>query len=120
MNSEMFYSVCASNDIKLATQKTLPPQGEYRPMGEALQLYWSAYGNNFPKLAKCAERILKWPTVTTMIERAFSEISSHFTKQGNRMQAETLCDIHHNMRSSNEFMDALRAAASENKIVIDQ
>ena len=67
----------------------------------------------------CAERILKWPTVSTMIERSFSEVTAHFSKQGNRMHAETLCNIHHNNQSSNKFMDALRAAASANKIEID-
>ena len=115
----IFFSVCASNDIKLATTKSRPAQGRYCPLGDAIQLYWSTYSNNFPKLAKCAERILKWPTVSTMIERSFSEVTAHFSKQGNRMHAETLCNIHHSNRSSIEFMNALRAAASANKIEFD-
>ena len=111
--------VCPSNQIQLATTKTLPVQGNYRPVGEAIQLYWTAYGNNFSKLSKCALRILKWPTVTTMIERAFSEINAHFSKEGNRMQADTLCHIHHNNRNSIDFMNALQATASANKIEFD-
>ena len=113
------YSVCASNEIPLATTKALPPQGQYRPLGDAIQMYWSAYGNNFPKLAKCAERILKWPTVSTMIERAFSEMTSHFSKEGNRIHAETLLDIHHKKRASTDFIKALQATASAHKIETD-
>ena len=114
-----FHSVCASNQIQLAPTKTLPVQGPYRPVGGAIQLYWSSYGNNFSKLSKCSLRILKWPTVTTMIERAFSEINAHFIKEGNRMQADTLCNIHHNNRKSIDFMNALQATASANKIEFD-
>jgi len=51
-----------------------------------------------------------------MIERSFSEINAHFSKQGNRMHAETLCDLHRNMKSSNDFINALRSTAAENKI----
>ena len=47
-----------------------------------------------------------------MIERNFSEISSHFSKQGNRMHAETLCDIHHKMKSANEFIAALKMTST--------
>ena len=55
-------------------------------------------------------------TVSTMIERAFSEMTSHFTKEGNRIHAETLLDIHHKKQASTEFIKALQATANAHKI----
>ena len=102
--------VCSDNKIALATQKNRPAQGKFEPLGSALQKYWTTekYKRAFPKLAKCAETILKWPTVSTMIERGFSEVTAHFTKQGNKIHAETLSDIHQNNRSSVKFMTKLK------------
>ena len=104
--------VCSDNNIALATQKHRPAQGKFEPLGSALQKYWTTekYKRAFPKLAKCAETILKWPTVSTMIERGFSEVTAHFTKQGNRIHADTLSDIHQNNRSSVKFMTKLKTA----------
>ena len=45
-----------------------------------------------------------------MIERGFSEVTAHFTKQGNRIHADTLSDIHQNNRSSVKFMTKLKTA----------
>ena len=51
-----------------------------------------------------------------MIERSFSEISAHYKKQGNRIHAETLCDIHRNAKSSINFIEALQTTATAYKI----
>ena len=59
-------------------------------MGFALEKYWTKYANNYPKLAKCAFVLLKYPTSTTSVERAFADITAHFTKQNNRIHCETL------------------------------
>ena len=84
--------------------KNIPKQGEYQPLGSGIQKYFEKYENTFPKLARCASVLLRWPTSSTALERNFSEISSHFNKQGNRIHCETLCDIHHGMSNSLLFI----------------
>ena len=77
-------------------------------MGTILKQYWDRYGSEFPKMAACAKVLLQWPTVSTEIERSFSEISAHYSKQRNRMKAETLLDIHHSTKSAHEFFKMLK------------
>ena len=115
------FLVCAENNIPLATRNYLPAQAAYKPLGSALKKYWTTpkYRDAFPKLAKCAETLWKWPTTSTMIERGFSEVSAHFTKQRNRIHTETLCHIHQNNNTSVTFMKKLKTACDAYNIKTD-
>ena len=98
------FSVVSENSIEIVTKKNIPKQGAYQPLGNAVQMYFEKYENTFPKLARCASVLLRWPTSSSALERNFSEISSHFTKAANRIHCETLSDIHHGKSNSLLFI----------------
>ena len=103
----------AEQNVSIAQRNVYQPQGDFRPMGDQLELYWSRYATNFPKLAKVASILRHWPTSSTNIERSFSLIAARYSKRGNRVLAETLESLHNSSRESRAFIAALKNTCDE-------
>ena len=82
-------------------------------MGELLEIYWTRYATNFPKLAKVASILKHWPTSSTSLERSFSLIAARSNKRNNRILAETLESLHNESREGRAFMSALKKTCDD-------
>ena len=111
--------VCKDNGFSILTKDDIPAQGEYVPLGKLLDTYWRLYSNNFPKITKVAQVLMRWPTTSTQLEREFSLISAQYDKRANRISAETLLHLHNSSKGAYDFLKAVKDTCREENITLD-
>ena len=113
------FLVCEDNEFKILTKDDIPAQGEYVPLGKLLDSYWRLYSNNFPKITKVAQVLMRWPTTSTQLEREFSLISAQYDKRANRISTDTLYHLHNSSKGAYDFLKAVKATCREENISLD-